>query len=71
MHSDGRNSLAILFPRLAEEWHPNNAKTPRDYRPGSNEKVLWVCRECENEWEAEIGKLGKIPGVLNVGNRRV
>ena len=59
VHSDGRNSLAILFPRLAEEWHPNNAKTPRDYRPGANVKVLWVCRECENEWEAAIEKRTK------------
>ncbi len=39
------NSLAILDPGLAKEWHPskNGKITPYDVRPGSNKRVWWKC----------------------------
>jgi len=49
------NSLAILFPKIAAEWHPTrNLKTPKDYTFGSAKKVWWLCKK-GHEWKAAIG----------------
>jgi hypothetical protein len=49
------NSLAVLNPKLAAEWHPtkNGNLTPFDVGMGSNKKAWWKCSKCSNyEWEA-------------------
>ena len=51
------NSLAVLNPRLANEWHPimNGKLTPLDVTPGSNKKVWWKCpKGDDHEWQAVI-----------------
>lgn len=48
------NSLATLYPNLAQEWHPtkNGELTPNDVTVGSNKKVWWQCRgNREHEWD--------------------
>ncbi|KAF0140121.1 MAG: hypothetical protein FD122_2756 [Stygiobacter sp.] len=53
---DENNCLAKKFPEVAKEWHPtkNGSKTPNDVLSMSNEKVWWLCKDCLNEWPAEI-----------------
>nr|WP_285849806.1 zinc-ribbon domain-containing protein [Niallia taxi] len=49
------NSLAILDPQLAEEWHStkNGELTPNDVTISSNKKVFWLCRQnTKHEWPA-------------------
>jgi hypothetical protein len=51
------NSLAIMYPELAKEWHPtkNGDLTPKDLSTGSNKKVWWKCpKGDDHEWEANI-----------------
>ena len=52
--SPGDNLLSN-HPDVARQWHPtkNGDKKPEDFRPGSNEKVWWLC-ERNHEWEATI-----------------
>ena len=48
------NSLAALFPQLAQEWHPEkNERTPDMVRPGSGYSASWQCSQ-GHEWEARI-----------------
>ncbi|MCL4419194.1 zinc-ribbon domain-containing protein [Patescibacteria group bacterium] len=41
----GYNSLEVLFPEIAREWHPtkNAPLTPTDVTKGSSKKVWWLC----------------------------
>jgi len=58
------NRLDILYPKLAEEWHPvkNGTKKPGDFTRASNKKVWWKCSKCDREWNAVIGnRTGKKP----------
>ncbi len=51
------NCLAVLYPRLAREWHPtkNGSRTPRDFVAGSVKRVWWRCRKGpDHEWLAGI-----------------
>ncbi|WP_455920176.1 zinc-ribbon domain-containing protein [Priestia megaterium] len=50
------NSLAVVNPKLAKEWHPtkNEDLTPSEVTKGSDKKVWWLCSSCGNEWEARI-----------------
>ncbi|MFE4029112.1 zinc-ribbon domain-containing protein [Priestia sp. YIM B13551] len=50
------NSLAVVNPELAKEWHPtkNDELTPYEVTAGSDKKVWWLCNLCQNEWEAHI-----------------
>ena len=50
------DSLLILNPELAKEWHPtkNGKLTPDLFIPGSAEVVWWLCPQCGNEWQASI-----------------
>lgn len=53
------NSLAILAPDLASQWHQtlNGDLTPADVVPGSRKKVWWRCDIDERHvWEAAIFK---------------
>ena len=40
-----KNSLAILYPELAKEWHPTKNKplTPSDVPAFTHDKVWWLC----------------------------
>lgn len=51
------NCLSIVFPKLAEEWHPfkNNGLTPKMVKPYSNKKVWWQCKE-GHEWFMMINR---------------
>jgi superfamily II DNA or RNA helicase len=73
------NSLASLYPKIADEWHPtkNGALTPDRVTAGSNKKAWWICSKgSDHEWEAIIGSrtrldvgcpfcAGKNPSVTN------
>lgn len=52
----GFNDLATTNPELAKEWHPtkNGNLTTQDVTSGSHTEVVWICKECGNEWETEI-----------------
>ena len=49
----GDNDLLKLYPDIAREWNSkkNGSLLPSQIRPGSNEKVWWICRN-GHEWEA-------------------
>jgi hypothetical protein len=49
------NSLLVINPRLASEWHitKNGNLTPNDVTKGSNKKVWWQCDQ-GHEWKANI-----------------
>lgn len=49
------NSLAILHPDLAKEWHQekNGNLTPNEVRPGTDTKVWWLCDK-GHSWKTAI-----------------
>jgi hypothetical protein len=49
------DNLLSNYPDVASQWHPtkNGDKKPEAFRPGSGEKVWWLC-ERNHEWEATI-----------------
>ena len=49
------NSLAQLFPKIANQWHPTKNKSllPENVSPGSNKKVWWK-NKVGKEWEEKI-----------------
>ena len=47
----GFNDLAHLDPELAKEWSPNNDRRPEEVKRSSFLYFLWVCPECNNEYE--------------------
>lgn len=52
----GENDLLTLRPDIAAEWHPtkNGTLTPDQVKPGSKQKVWWICPE-SHEYQARIG----------------
>jgi len=51
------NSLAVLEPEIAGEWHPekNGTLAPADVVAGSNRYVWWRCRnDSGHEWRAQV-----------------
>jgi glutaredoxin len=52
----GTNSLTLLHPNLASEWHPTkNNLSPNEISPGSRRYVWWRCSiNPEHEWEAYV-----------------
>jgi len=51
------NCLLTLYPKTAAEWHPtkNGNKKPKDFVPGSNFNVWWLCsKNLSHEWRASI-----------------
>jgi len=53
-------SLAYLYPSLAQEWHPelNKYIKPNQAKPSLNKVIYWVCPNCghgaDGEWTASI-----------------
>jgi len=54
------NSLQILHPLLAKEWHPrkNGDLTPSNVTANSGKKVWWLCTK-GHEWQATINSRNK------------
>ena len=52
----GGDSLALLEPELATEWHPsrNGSLTPEDVTRASSKEVWWLCSKCGNEYKMGI-----------------
>jgi rubrerythrin len=50
-------SLAERLPELAAQWHPtrNGDFNPTSVTAKSGKRAWWLCPECGNEWEAQIG----------------
>lgn len=53
--SEKENSLLVINPKLAAQWHPSRNKSmlPEYVSASSNKKVWWLC-EHGHEWEATI-----------------
>jgi Zn finger protein HypA/HybF involved in hydrogenase expression len=52
VHDDGRNSLAVMFPTLAEELIGD----PHEVLATTNKKLRWRCNACSHEWDATGNK---------------
>ena len=68
------NSLAIINPSLAKEWHPtkNGNLTPYDVTPHSSKKVWWKCpKGDDHEWDAVINDRSKGIGCAICSNYKV
>jgi len=66
------NSLSVLYPEIAKEWHPtkNKSLTPMDVVPGSNKKVWWKCPKGDDHvWQTSVGKRVKGDGCPICSNR--
>ena len=53
LHSDGRNSLAVMRPDFAGELFDDNFNKFQ-LTLYSNEKVNWKCPSCDNQWIATV-----------------
>ena len=53
VHPDGRNSLALMRPEIASEWHESNPDTPSDLPFGSNKVRKWKCAK-GHVWDAQL-----------------
>ena len=50
----GENDLATVAPKVAAMWSSKNARTPSEFTAGSNKKAIFVCQNCNQEFEAKI-----------------
>lgn len=51
------NSLLVVNPELASEWHPtkNGSLKPEDIRPNSHKEIWWLCKkDSKHEWPAKV-----------------
>lgn len=54
-HERKKRSLAVKYPKLAEEWSPNNIYKPDEVSCGTGiYKPLWICPICKKEYSATI-----------------
>jgi len=69
----GTNSLEILYPELAKEWHPTKNELPAsEITPGSKRIAWWRCSiNPEHEWQSYVFNRvrgdGNCPICANVG----
>lgn len=65
IQSEKDNSLAVVNPQLASEWHPHkkNGLLPEYVSAYSNKKAWWIC-ENGHEWEAQINSRNKGVGCM-------
>lgn len=52
VHSDGRNSIATLYPELLKDWVYDENPDPLTVAYASNKPVKWCCNVCSHEWTA-------------------
>ena len=71
VQAEKENSLAVINPKLALEWHPTkNGHLMPDYVSSfSNKKVWWIC-EKGHEWEAIISSRNKGHGCPECAKER-
>ena len=70
---DETNSLEMLYPDIAKEWHPSKNKglTPSKISSGSEKKVWWLCSK-GHAWDAQIYSRTKLKtGCPFCKNKRV
>ena len=55
-YAQKNNSLLMLAPNLAKEWHPmlNGTLKSENVSYKSNKKVWWKCMVCGHEWQATV-----------------
>lgn len=53
-HEQRLRSLAVNKPELASQWSPANKAMPDTITMGNQEKWLWICPRCKNEYAATI-----------------
>lgn len=55
-HKKKENSLAVLYPDIAKEWHPtkNGNLTSYDVTSKSDKRVWWLCTNCGYEWIVSV-----------------
>ena len=65
IQSEKENSLAVVNPKLASEWHPtkNGNLHPEYVSVHSNKRVWWQCKE-KHEWQAQINSRSKGAGCM-------
>ncbi|MBR0157763.1 MAG: zinc-ribbon domain-containing protein [Clostridia bacterium] len=78
-----RGSLLDRFPDISAEWDydKNGDLRPEAITPGSDIKVWWICRTCNNSWQAMVSsrtangngcpECGKRKCVVSFQNRRI
>ena len=56
-------SLDILFPKIADEWHPtkNGELKPDTITHGSNKKVWWLCPKDHDYYSTITNRTSKKP----------
>ncbi|WP_235632199.1 zinc-ribbon domain-containing protein [Mycolicibacterium rutilum] len=66
-------SLAERLPDLAAQWHPvrNGGLTPVKVTVKSGKRAWWLCPDCGNEWEAQIGSRADGSGCKVCATRQV
>lgn len=53
-HTRKEQTLAVQYPKLAEEWSEKNTDKPEDVSPGLNNKRWWKCPKCQCEYQAIV-----------------
>lgn len=66
-------SLADRLPDLAAQWHPtrNGDLTPATVTSKSGKRAWWLCHECGNEWQAQIGSRADGSGCKDCATRHL
>ncbi len=48
------NSLEVKVPWILDEWdYERNDISPREILPRSHQSIHWVCKDCDDHWEAQ------------------
>lgn len=50
----GINDLATICPKASAMWSSKNVCTPSEVSAGNHKKVVFVCPDCKQEFEASI-----------------
>lgn len=58
-HERKKRTLAVEYPKIAEEWSPKNPNKPDTVLSGSPRKVWWCCPKCRQEYQATIASRTK------------
>lgn len=58
-HERKKRSLAAVRPDLAEEWSEKNSSPADAVMAGSNQKAIWKCRNCQQEFLAHVANRTK------------
>lgn len=58
-HERKKRTLAVEYPKIAEEWSPKNPNKPDTVLSGSPRKVWWCYPKCRQEYQATIASRTK------------